>query len=97
MRNLAIDRKRATVRVELHDDAGEAAVTGQELFAQLDEAMIVHEAMAGLPENCREILDRFFAQDQGYRTIAEDLEIAQGTIASRISRCLTKLRDKLQD
>ena len=46
-----------------------------------------------LPENCREILDRFFARDESYRTIGEALELPAGTIASRISRCLEKLRD----
>jgi DNA-directed RNA polymerase specialized sigma24 family protein len=52
--------------------------------------------MAGLPENCREILDRFFARDETYRTIGEALELPAGTIASRISRCLVKLRDALE-
>ena len=47
----------------------------------------MHEALAELPENCREILDRFFAQDESYRTIGEALGLPGGTIASRISRC----------
>ncbi len=59
---------------------------------RLDDALSVHQAMAELPENCREILDRFFAQDQSYAEIAQALDIPMGTIASRISRCLTKLR-----
>jgi len=52
--------------------------------------------MAGLSENCREILDRFFARDETYRTIGEALELPAGTIASRISRCLVKLRGELE-
>ena len=43
-----------------------------------------------------DILDRFFAQDQSYRTIASELDIPAGTIASRIARCLVKLRDELE-
>ena len=39
----------------------------------LNEAFAVHEAMAGLPEHCREILDRFFARDESYQTIGEAL------------------------
>ena len=58
--------------------------------------MIVHEALAALPDNCREILDRFFAQDESYRHIGEALDLPPGTIASRISRCLVKLRDELE-
>jgi RNA polymerase sigma factor (sigma-70 family) len=63
---------------------------------QLDEALVVHEALATLPDNCREILDRFFARDESYRNIGEALDLPAGTIASRISRCLVKLRGELE-
>jgi DNA-directed RNA polymerase specialized sigma24 family protein len=56
----------------------------------------VHEALATLPGNCQEILDRFFARDESYRLIGEALDLPSGTIASRISRCLVKLRDELE-
>jgi DNA-directed RNA polymerase specialized sigma24 family protein len=42
------------------------------------------------------MLDRFFARDESYRTISSELELPMGTIASRIARCLTKLRDELE-
>ena len=42
------------------------------------------------------MLDRFFARDESYRVIGEALELPAGTIASRISRCLGKLREKLE-
>src|SRR5918995_1201063 len=60
---------------------------------QLEEALAVHEALAELPEHCKEILDRFFARDESYQTIGAALDIPAGTIASRISRCLAKLRE----
>ena len=63
---------------------------------QIDEALAVHEAMRTLPDHCAEILDRFFARDESYRTIAEALELPSGTVASRISRCLTRLRGELE-
>jgi RNA polymerase sigma factor (sigma-70 family) len=69
---------------------------GDETIARLDEALMVHEALATLPENCREILDRFFARDESYRDIGEALDLPPGTIASRISRCLVKLRGELE-
>ena len=56
----------------------------------------MHEAMAELPENCQVILDRFFARDESYRTIGDTLGLPAGTIASRISRCLDKLRDAFE-
>ena len=68
-----------------------------ETLSTLDEAMTVHAAMADLPENCREILDRFFARDESYKTIGEALGLPSGTIASRISRCLEKLKSLMEE
>jgi DNA-directed RNA polymerase specialized sigma24 family protein len=58
--------------------------------------MTVHDALATLPDNCQEILDRFFARDESYRTIGDALDLPSGTIASRISRCLTRLRVEME-
>ena len=58
--------------------------------------MAVQEAMKTLPEHCAEILDRFFTRDESYKTIGEALDLPPGTIASRISRCLSKLRSQLE-
>lgn len=63
---------------------------------EIDEAFAVREALTGLSENCQEILDRFFARDESYRTISEELDLPSGTIASRIARCLSKLRIELE-
>jgi RNA polymerase sigma factor (sigma-70 family) len=68
-----------------------------ETLSHLDEAMIIHDALALLTDNCRDILDRFFAQDESYRAIGEALELPAGTIASRISRCLDKLKGLLEE
>ncbi|HLF68146.1 MAG TPA: sigma-70 family RNA polymerase sigma factor [Gaiellaceae bacterium] len=62
----------------------------------IEEAFTVREALATLPEQCQDILDRFFARDQSYRTISEELDLPAGTIASRIARCLGKLRNELE-
>ena len=67
---------------------------GEDQIDELNDAFAVHEALAELPENCREILDRFFARDESYRTIGQALDLPSGTIASRISRCLTRLREQ---
>lgn len=64
--------------------------------SRLDESLTVHDAMASMTDNCRDILDRFFAQDESYRTIGEALDLPAGTIASRIARCLSRLRDVLE-
>jgi len=64
-------------------------------IARLDEALSVHQAMDELPDQCQDVLDRFFCRDESYRVIGADLEIPAGTIASRISRCLARMREML--
>jgi RNA polymerase sigma factor (sigma-70 family) len=91
-RRLAIDRLRAASREELREEDVEPAGV-DETLERLDESLELRAALAELPEHCREILDRFFARDESYETIGGELEIAPGTIASRISRCLAKLRE----
>jgi RNA polymerase sigma factor (sigma-70 family) len=91
-RRVCIDHLRGAAREQLTDEEIEPAEI-DETLANLEEALSVHEALAGLPEHCQEILDRFFARDESYHTIGEALDIPSGTIASRISRCLGKLRE----
>ena len=69
-----------------------STVEAEDKLALLDEALTVHEALAAVPEHCREVLDRFFARDESYKTIGEALDLPSGTIASRISRCLARLK-----
>ena len=69
---------------------------GSSDLSDIEDAFEVREALATLPGACQDILDRFFTRDQSYKTIAEELEIPSGTIASRIARCLGRLRDELE-
>ncbi len=93
-RRLCIDRLRAG-STEPFDDEVELP-DAEDTISRLDDAMAVHEALATLPDNCKEILDRFFTRDESYRTIGDALDLPSGTIASRISRCLTKLRTEME-
>jgi RNA polymerase sigma factor (sigma-70 family) len=94
-RRLCVDRLRAGAREAPAEEVLEIEGTSDELEG-VDEALMVHEALKHLPEHCAEILDRFFARDESYRAIGEALDIPPGTIASRISRCLRKLRAQLE-
>jgi RNA polymerase sigma factor (sigma-70 family) len=94
-RRLCVDRLRSGGREQLVEEPLEESASDDGL-AELDEAMAVHDAMRTLPEHCAEILDRFFTRDESYRTIGEALELPPGTIASRISRCLSKLKRQLE-
>ena len=92
-RRLCIDSLAKSGREQPRDVENEDV---RDRTAEIDEAMAVREALGTLPESCQEILDRFFAQDQSYRTISSELELPAGTIASRIARCLRKLREELE-
>jgi RNA polymerase sigma factor (sigma-70 family) len=95
-RRVCIDRLRAGSRESDTDLADLPEQPAEDALAVLEEAFDVHEAMAELPQNCQQILDRFFARDESYRTIGDTLGLPAGTIASRISRCLDKLRDTFE-
>jgi len=95
-RRLCIDRLRAAAREGPAVEEELVPAGADETLAFLDDALSVHEALAATPEHCREVLDRFFARDESYRTIGEALELPPGTIASRISRCRARLRDRLE-
>ena len=94
-RRLCIDTLRSGAREQPAAEDIEPDGT-DDVIEQLDEALSIHEAMRALPDYCAEILDRFFAQDESYRMIGEALELPAGTVASRISRCLTRLRGELE-
>ena len=69
---------------------------GSSDLSDVEEAFEVREALSGLSDACQDILDRFFTRDQSYKTIADELDIPSGTIASRIARCLSRLRSELE-
>jgi RNA polymerase sigma-70 factor (ECF subfamily) len=95
-RRLCIDRLRAASRERPTTDEELELAGSDETLTMLEDALTVQEALAAAPEHCREILDRFFARDESYRTIGEALALPSGTIASRISRCLGRLRELLE-
>ena len=93
-RRLCIDRLRLIARdAPSETDPDESEV--DDVLTTLDEAMTVRAALDKIGDPCRDILDRFFARDESYRTIGDALQIPAGTIASRISRCLEKVRSEL--
>jgi RNA polymerase sigma factor (sigma-70 family) len=95
-RRLCIDSLRASGR-EGPADAETLEPTGvDDMIGLLDEAMFVRAGLDAVGEPCSEILDRFFCRDESYRTIGDALSLPAGTIASRISRCLAKLKVELE-
>ena len=93
-RRLCLDRLQRADRGEVQADVEPRDLDNT--LERLDEAFAVRQSLETLPQPCREILDRFFARDESYRTIGDELGLPAGTIASRISRCLAKLRAVLE-
>ncbi len=95
-RRVCIDHLRAGIpaRRELEHESIEPAVE-DEALARLDETLTVWEAVRRLQEQCRDIIDRFYCHDESYKEVSEALGIPTGTVASRLSRCLDELRERL--
>ena len=94
-RRTCIDRLRAA-RPQIDDPTFDVA-DPVDALSEIELALDVRQSMAGIGETCSDILDRFFARDESYRTIGDALELPAGTIASRISRCLEKLKTAMED
>ena len=97
-RNLAVDRIRAGRRLFALEraDGTTIDVAGTDEYANIDQAMDLRRALDDLGEPCRDLLRRFFLDDQSYAVISAALGIPSGTVASRISRCLQRLQPAME-
>lgn len=74
------------------DDQGtEAAI--QELETALD----VRAAVSALGDPCRRTIALYFFRGLTQAEVANSLAVPAGTVAARLSRCLKRLRDALQE
>lgn len=62
------------------------------LFEQIEQAHMLAQVVRELDDTCRQMIALFYFRDQSYRAISAALSIPEGTVASRLARCLTKLR-----
>jgi len=90
-RRLAVDHIRADREVPGLEESQMPERTDDPI-AELESQMNVEQMLSTLPEQFREVLDRYFCRSESYETIAAEMGISAGTVASRISRGLEKLR-----
>jgi RNA polymerase sigma-70 factor (ECF subfamily) len=94
-------RQRASDHVELDDGAdGKLALscdgdTPHQATAREEEAAMVREALAKLPDHYRSVLILRHYEGLKLREIAEVLEIPPGTVNSRMAEALTRLSRSL--
>ncbi len=87
--------RRQRPSAEVPADAETADTSQEMLLAQVEGAFTVREALERLPAECREVLTQAFFEQRRYADIAAALGIPEGTVASRIARCLVRLRGLL--
>lgn len=76
-------------------DMPDSAPTPEEHAISQDERECLARAMAALPPDHRQILALRIIDDLDYRQIAEVLDIAEGTVKSRLARARENLRKNL--
>ena len=69
----------------------------QETLERIEHGFVLREAIQSLDEPCRRVLSLFFFEERSYKEIAAALEIPEGTVASRLARCLVRLRTAAGD
>ena len=69
----------------------------EETLERIERAFVLREAVRSLDEPCRQIISLFFFEARPYKEIGAALAIPEGTVASRLARCLTKLRSRVRD
>jgi RNA polymerase sigma factor (sigma-70 family) len=95
-------RKQQQQRVELSDPNDEVLERSTpsravEILRQAEEEQSLRQAMAELPERCRQLVHMLFFVEPArpYQEIAAELGIAVGSIGFIRQRCLEKLRKRL--
>lgn len=73
------------------DQATEAAI------AELEEALDVRSAVTALGEPCSATIRLYFFRSLTQAEVASALGVPPGTVAARLSRCLKRLREALQE
>jgi RNA polymerase sigma-70 factor (ECF subfamily) len=97
-RRLSVDRLRSGAREIAEDDLDSTIpfVDGDAL-ARIDEALTIRAAVRRLPVIQQEIVERALVRGESHAAIGAALGIAEGTVASRVSRARERLRVLLAD
>jgi RNA polymerase sigma-70 factor (ECF subfamily) len=97
-RRLCVDRLRSGARELTKEDLdSDIPFIAGDALAQIDEALTVRQAIGRLPMIQQEIVERALVRGESHATIAAALGIAEGTVASRISRARERLRELLTE
>jgi RNA polymerase sigma-70 factor (ECF subfamily) len=90
---LSIDRQRELLGVDAVDPAGRPEC----VLEQQEEIALVRQALSDLPEEYRAILVLREFDRHEYEEIAEILNVAIGTVRSRLHRARLQLKERLEE
>jgi RNA polymerase sigma factor (sigma-70 family) len=82
---------------QLDNLSGTEPIPG-ETIAEIEKEQIVREAISGLPDRCREMIDLLFFEipPMPYNEVARRLRLAKGSIGFIRGRCLKRLKKVLE-
>lgn len=82
----------------LKDFAGTGPMPG-EVLAEIEREHMVREAISGLPDRCREMIECLFFEQPPvpYDELARRLNLAKGSIGFIRGRCLKRLKKALEE
>ncbi|MGH2785391.1 MAG: RNA polymerase sigma factor [Actinomycetota bacterium] len=80
-----------------HDDGTAEDVATEAAIGELEQALDVRSAVAELGEPCGATIRLYFFRSLTQAEVAAELGVPPGTVAARLSRCLRRLRDRLQE
>jgi len=83
----------------LDDDLPESLIVPPALVEEVEREQRVREAIADLPERCREMIRMLFYEQppRSYQEVAEALGLAPGSIGFIRNRCLRRLQEVLEE
>ena len=94
-----LQRHRVRRRHEQGPEQPEAASldSGESLLLEVEQQVAIRQAIAALPERCRELLSILYYEQPAasYAEVEVRLKMPHGSIAPTRTRCLAQLREKL--
>jgi RNA polymerase sigma-70 factor, ECF subfamily len=97
LRAVVVSAAREYLRREARRPSPEVEPSEPDTIAELETALEVRAAVAALGEPCATTVSLHFFADLTQAEVANRLAVPSGTVAARISRCLRRLRDALQE
>jgi RNA polymerase sigma factor (sigma-70 family) len=101
-RNKCFHRKQSQLRLKVQEigdlDPPAPSAEPENLVSELQQGQRLQEALADLPQQCRELVRMLFFETppRPYEEVAKELHLARGSIGFMRRCCLDKLKERLQ-